>query len=480
MPDNKKLKVSELSLDLNNYRTVPQKSEEDAINAMITIKPEKFYAIIESIIENGYLLTENLIILQDGKYIVKEGNRRTAALKLIHGFHDKNSFNLPNSLKQKIESLGEAWKSENMIIPCYIFSLEEKEAANKIISLTHAKGEKAARDPWSSVARARQNRDEKKASEPVLDLLEKYIEQGQNLTNQQKERWSGDYHLTVLEEALRTITPRLGFNSISELVQQYPNTESRTTIEDVIRAIGLEEFGFKEIRDKHSDFAAKYGVPKKTPNLDSPSKSAPNNSSALNQKQALSESSSKKTSPKEASKPSFSFEELDEKAKTTPQKQPSKKKPKAHPVHDQKAVNQTLRKFTPLGSNRQKLVALRDELKRLKIKDNPHAFCFVLRSMFEISAKIYCEENSIPTEGQRGSKTLSQLLSAVTTHLTENSTNQGMVKTLHGANTELSKREGLLSVTSMNQLVHSTTFSIAPHDICTLFNNVYPLLEAMN
>jgi hypothetical protein len=51
---------------------------------------------------------------------------------------------------------------------------------------------------------------------------------------------------------------------------------------------------------------------------------------------------------------------------------------------------------------------------------------------------------------------------------------------LHGAMTEIAKTEGILSVTSMNQLVHNTTFSVTTGDVCTTFGNIYPLLEAMN
>lgn len=55
-----------------------------------------------------------------------------------------------------------------------------------------------------------------------------------------------------------------------------------------------------------------------------------------------------------------------------------------------------------------------------------------------------------------------------------------MVKVLHGAITELAKAEGLLSVTSMNQLVHNPKFSVLSGDVAGLFGNVFPLLEAMN
>ena len=50
----------------------------------------------------------------------------------------------------------------------------------------------------------------------------------------------------------------------------------------------------------------------------------------------------------------------------------------------------------------------------------------------------------------------------------------------HGAITELARPEGILSVTSLNQLVHNPSFSITEGDICTLFGNIYPLLEAIN
>ena len=54
------------------------------------------------------------------------------------------------------------------------------------------------------------------------------------------------------------------------------------------------------------------------------------------------------------------------------------------------------------------------------------------------------------------------------------------VRKLHGAGAELAKAEGLLSVTSMNQLVHNAVFPAIASEICALFARVFPLLEAMN
>ncbi len=454
--------VTKLSLDLKNYRTVPQKRESDAIKAMITIKPERFYAIMESIIDDGYIPTENIIILKEGvNLVVKEGNRRIAALKLIHGQYKIGAFGIPASIIDRIAKLTSEWKKENSEVPCTIFTKSEADRADKVVALAHGKGEKASRDPWSSVATARHNRDAKGTPEPSLDLLEKYLKLGNNLNNQQKERWAGEYNLTVLHEALRVLHARMGFQSIQEFVLKYPKFKNASGIEDLLRDIGLEQVQFKTIRDTIVDFALEYGVnPIVATTTTTSSTNTATTNSTNNNTSKTATSSTRKTASSAATK--------------------------AFAINDPKYVAVLLRGFSPKGANRQKVVTLRDEIKKIKIQDTPIAFCFLLRSMFEISAKAYCSDHTIslskPAKGNKPAqdKTLVELLRDITKHLTINNTNRPVVKTLHGAFTEIEKPTGILSVTSMNNLVHNPGFSVQPTDICTLFGNIYPLLEAMN
>lgn len=106
MPKISQIEVSKLKLDLKNFRTVPQKKESDAIKAMISIKPDRFFAIMESLIEDGYLPTENIIVLENNsELIVKEGNRRIAAMKLIHGIYNLDEFGLPSSIVNNIKNI---------------------------------------------------------------------------------------------------------------------------------------------------------------------------------------------------------------------------------------------------------------------------------------------------------------------------------------------------------------------------------------
>lgn len=108
MSTTKQLKIKDLGLDLNNYRTVAQNNEVDAIKAMITISPDYFWGLMKSLLEDGYLPTENIIVLNDKKTnLVKEGNRRIAALKIIHGYINSNNFDLPSAIEKQIKSLSQ-------------------------------------------------------------------------------------------------------------------------------------------------------------------------------------------------------------------------------------------------------------------------------------------------------------------------------------------------------------------------------------
>lgn len=478
MPRTELIDIKELHLDLKNPRTIPQRSEEKAIETMISISPEKFSAVMESILDDGYLTTENIIVLEDNnQYTVKEGNRRIAILKIIHGILDKNAYTIPSNLKTRIDELTPEWLAENQKVSCCIYSPEEAHIANKIVNLTHGKAEKAGRDPWTAIAKARHNRDNKGGHEFGLNLLEKYIQHGKNINQNQKERWSGDYPITILDEALKKISDRMDFAAPKDLITAYPNIPHRSALEEILLAIGNGQIGFKEIRDKQNDFLQPYGLaPHKgaSPTTSGTSNEQPNNTSGD------APSHPDNHNPNGGGTPTEISQTPEQTPPETPTPQP---KPRSAQSGTPKHVKEKLKKFIPRGE-RSKVTAIKAEMQLLNIEKTPMAFCLLLRSAFEISAKEYCKDNGIPTgtKAKNGtqSKSLSQLLTDVVHHLTDNRTNKEMEKVLHGALTEINKSEGILSVTSLNQLVHNSDFRIPPSDICTIFGNIFPLLEAMN
>jgi hypothetical protein len=160
-------------------------------------------------------------------------------------------------------------------------------------------------------------------------------------------------------------------------------------------------------------------------------------------------------------------------------------KSQSTPIKDPRTVKRLLQEFKPKGAKREKVSTLVDEAQALTLNRTPLAFCFLLRSMFEVSAKAYCGDHE-KAGGPKMEKSngddrkLVDVLRDITQHLTNNKKDIPKVKMLHGAMTELAKQDGLLSVTSMNQLVHNPTFSVLPGDVAVLFGNVFPLLRAMN
>lgn len=452
MPITKSEPVQSLKLDLRNFRTVPQLNEVNAINAIIATNPDWFWALMESMLEDGYHPTENIIVLRnENDHIVKEGNRRIAALKLILGYI--SNIDIPDSIVDKIRSIKSSWKNMNSRVPCVVYPLGEAKKVDKLVSLTHAKGEKAGRDKWNAVATARYGRDQKGTTEFGLDILEKYLVNGKNLSPQQAERWAGDYPLTVLNEAIQKLVPSLNIQ-VKELSQQYP-AKNKRILDRILYDIGIDQLGFKEIRDKNIFFGERYGA-------SSPVKPSSGTGASSGAGQPAAGQANPSTSG-----------------------QAGNKQAAATASNDPRSVRKHLKAFTPKGLGRDKLVTLLNEARRLKLEDHPHAFCFLLRSMFELSAKAYCLDhktsggpNTNKPNGEE--KHLADLLREIVNYMTNNSRDKAKVKQLHGAMAELAKKDGFLSVTSMNQLIHNPCFSVSPPNISFLFGNVFPLLEAMN
>jgi hypothetical protein len=139
-PQTKPLPVKDLSLDLGNFRTVKQADERSAIDAMISTSPDRFWALTGSLLDTGYLPTDNVIVIRGtgSTLTVKEGNRRIAALKLIHKIHPLSAFDdVPQDIADRIKGVKAAWRKENADVPCAIYDAADAAIVDKIVTLAH-------------------------------------------------------------------------------------------------------------------------------------------------------------------------------------------------------------------------------------------------------------------------------------------------------------------------------------------------------
>lgn len=135
--NKKPIKIANLLLNVDNPRFDTTANQREAVGTIISELSKKMMVLIQSIIVDGLNPSELTMVTstkKTGKYKVLEGNRRIAALKLIHN---------PNMFKDKYKSFTNGLKKilrnyhGNKIneVDCVIFTNEEE--ANRWIKLKH-------------------------------------------------------------------------------------------------------------------------------------------------------------------------------------------------------------------------------------------------------------------------------------------------------------------------------------------------------
>ncbi len=134
-----------LDFDPENPR-FPRKINEGPIDKLIErmAREERIVELMESIGQQGYFPGEPLVAVRNGeRYIIAEGNRRLAAIKLLNG-----QLPIPPRLKSLQEAKENA-KHRPSEVPCLVF--EEHAEVLHYLGYRHITGVKA----WKPLAKAR-------------------------------------------------------------------------------------------------------------------------------------------------------------------------------------------------------------------------------------------------------------------------------------------------------------------------------------
>ena len=130
----KQYKVSELMLDENNPRfESPVSSQRDAINSVLSFAPSKLVRLAKDIVQRKNSLNPTelmVVVVEDGRTIVVEGNRRVAALKLLR----KPDLAEATPQRKQFEKAAANGKGPSKV-DCFLAS--SREAARHWIELRH-------------------------------------------------------------------------------------------------------------------------------------------------------------------------------------------------------------------------------------------------------------------------------------------------------------------------------------------------------
>lgn len=379
----KEIEIINLLLDDANPRFLnPVDSQREALLKIVKGQQDKLYNLADIFVEYGALLHENLVVTpkkdEDGKYIVKEGNRRLAALKIlltpqIIETEDARLFQKFNrlhtvSLDKPISKMS-----------CLVTSDEKKIAA--IVSLRH-NGENDGRGvvEWNTVQKIRNkiNNHENDFETRTLNFL---------------------ISIPVDEETLES----LNFTNLTRLMQD-KYVQEMIGIHDDKKQITLDtsnkinEAALKQIL---YDFSGEEALPvkliynksdRKKYIDDVISKIQDSQSQGINQEGKDTSTESHKDLSRDSSRTGKTDSSY-------PSKSTSGSKDRTNPVStDRKTVIPTKCKFQ---IDHVRLNSIYSELRKLHVESYPNACSVLFRVFVELSVDIYCKDKKVTGYGDR-------------------------------------------------------------------------------
>lgn len=103
----KNLKIGSLLLDQYNPRIPSTSSQREALQQVLDDQQDKLANLAESIVDEGLSPTDNWLVVRStpssDKFIVLEGNRRLAALKILQNPSVLTGLKISNGLQKRFE-----------------------------------------------------------------------------------------------------------------------------------------------------------------------------------------------------------------------------------------------------------------------------------------------------------------------------------------------------------------------------------------
>ena len=204
---NVSLKIDDLLLDEDNPRIVSVESQRDALQKIVKDQREKLVVLARDLIRHGMSPIESILVTRSkkpkGKYIVLEGNRRVAVLKMLRNPVMLRSLDVPASIKRKLEKQSESFQ-RHAFEPIHCFEVETREEGTHWIELRH-NGEDGGRGTvrWSPLVAARF-----RGENYAIQALE-FVKEKSELTQDELDKLeSPRFPLTTLERVMSAVSIR--------------------------------------------------------------------------------------------------------------------------------------------------------------------------------------------------------------------------------------------------------------------------------
>lgn len=438
--------LTNLIVDSINPRLpVEQQGQRDAIRTLAVDQGEKLLNLAEDIVEHGLDPSSLAIVIPEPgsskRYIVVEGNRRVAALRILEN-PELASDLWTRPEQERLKRLSGAFRGQRIThVPCIV--LADRDAANHWILLRH-RGEQQGRGivAWGGLEAARYEQrrggGRARAALQVIDLVR---ERG-SLDQATIERLD-DVPITTVQRLLNDPDVRvtLGIDlQHGELTTRLPEEEVLKGLTRIVKdaAHGRLKVSRVDTKDDRASYLREFGT-----------RELPNPKARLGSQQAL--VASTLTTPRTG------------KRKAVP---PSKKRAVLIPRSSAFSIHEA------------KPNDIYHELRRLKLAEFPYAVGVLFRVFLELSIDRHLLTHRLMKRQELDAKTLRQKVTRTAEHLEQSGT---MTKRELQAARRIADPQHFLagSIDTLHAYVHDATFAASPTDLRAAWDSLERFVEQL-
>ena len=471
------IKIPNLHLDLLNPRYDVQKSQSEALNTMAVSQGEKLLVLLRDIIAHGLNPSDIPIVMPDPQrktgYIVLEGNRRVAALKLLL----KPEILTNEKLKKKYIKLNVSSKNKiSTSMECLV--VESREEANLWIERKH-EGEMngAGTVRWDNVQKDRflANKSGKTSKAvQLIDFLRAAAPEDATLMEQLQRISATNLDRFISTPDIRT---ELGLEYDKGLYSsRYPVSEILKGLKAVIRLMSAEGFKVGNIYHKEDRIKFLHKIP---------TNELPDKQDRVETPWSLSEYHASGTNVDQISQPT----ETDKQSSQQQAQATSQSKEKCEqmlPTTRETLVRSDLTITIP----NDRCNRVFSELKKMSHNQLPNTCAVMMRVFLELSVDCYLETNHLLKDNAisaaKDGRDLKQKTNAVIQHLIQISKNPTSNQTkfldepkAKGIRSEINNDNSVFSINTMNAYVHNSDFNPIPNNLMLAWDNIQPFIVAL-
>jgi len=436
--DIKEIEIDQLLLDVENPRySDVQRDQEEAVVRMIQGQGRKLVNLAKDILENGINPSELPIVIPaeriKGCYIVLEGNRRVAAVKLL-----LNPELIPDSetrYKRRFSELSEEYYQGKVIeyLQCVVY--EKREQALQWIELRHTgenRGVGIVR--WDTGAKERFIARFRKKSY-ALQVVDFYLENA-NLDDKTREGIK-TIAITNLDRIVSDpdIRRAFGFDKVGD------DFVPKAPVEEILKPLTKV---FNDLLEKKIKVGDVYYKADRLEYLKS------------------------FTAVGLADQPTSTDEEVSDEKKREESKPAKRRKPAST------ARNRLIPTSCVLEIDHHRINDIYQELRRLNVDQFPNAVAITFRVFLDVSLDYFIEKNNITRP--RGNE-LKKRLSDVADYIEKKQMlSKSKLKPIRVAVSDL---HSLLAPNTLNAYVHSRDMEPIPDSLKRMWNNFQPFIEKL-